>query len=201
MGAKGGHDPKDAPIVDGFNRVKQYADMTVQEKRMFNMHKAQTARTAKARMRKAEKEAIARGETPETTPTAKPETETDDDSTGSQMFSDMRAIYKKLKGRNKLEQWAKDDRNFMVLVKELMKMEATVLATRIRKGEQPDGSNGQQSFFVILKGLEDEKKFTEVEDKTVDMKQIKHVLEPEAGEYEEEKVEKVEGLADTPEGW
>lgn len=64
------------------------------------------------------------------------------------------------------------------MVKELMKIEASLMAAKVRKGEdlnQPD----QRSFFVVLKGLEDEKKYLSSEmDKTIDMGQIQKAINP-----------------------
>jgi hypothetical protein len=55
---------------------------------------------------------------------------------------------------------------------------------------------------VVLKGLEEEKGLAEkFEDKTVDMKQVQHVLEPEAGKYEPDKPAEETQRPDTPEGW
>jgi hypothetical protein len=207
MGLKGGHDAKDQVLVDGFNPVKE---LTPQQQKVRNNALNALAianRNSKERKRLAKEEAARKGIAIEAAKAAgvyvEPSPPVEEEILESQMFQDMRAIYKKLKGRERLEKWAKDDKNFLMLAKELMKQESVLLAAKIRKGEG-EGPNGQsQSFFVVLKGLEDEKGLAEkFEDKTVDMKQVKHVLEPEAGAYEPERpaVEEAQ-RSDTPEGW
>ena len=105
-----------------------------------------------------------------------------------QMLEDMRWVYRTLRGRTKLKKLVKgDDRQFVFMVKELMKIESALLSAKIRK-EGDVGGVGQQNFFVVLKGLEDEKKF-EVLDKTVDMKQIQSAIDPNAELYEAEEEE------------
>ena len=208
MVLKGGHDAKDRVLVDGFNPVKEGPALTKAEKIHVNAmraleiaHKNQKERKRIAKEEQAKKDAAIEAAKAAGVYTEPPLE--DEEVLGSQMFQDMRAIYKKLKGRERLEKWAKDDKNFLVLAKELMKQESVLLAAKIRKGET-EGPNGQsQSFFVVLKGLEEEKGLVEkFDDKTVDMKQVKHVLEPEAGKYEPEKpAEEEKPRIDTPEGW
>ena len=209
MGAKGGFDAKDKVLVDGFNPEK-IGGLTPAEKKRANAMNALAIahRNRVERKRVAKEEQIRKDAAIEAAKAAgvyvepPPEVEEGEELLGSQMFQDMRAIYKKLKGRDRLEKWAKDDKNFLVLAKELMKQESVLLAAKIRKGEG-EGPNGQsQSFFVVLKGLEEEKGLAEkFDDKTVDMKQVKHVLEPEAGAYEAEKPAEEKQRSDTPEGW
>ena len=207
MGAKGGHDAKDKVLVDGFNPIKELTP--AQQKVRANALNALAIahKNTAERKRLAKEEAARRAAAVEAARAAgvyvdpMPEI-AEEEILESVLFQDMRAIYKKLKGREKLEKWAKDDKNFMTLVKELMKQESAVLAAKIRKGEG-EINGGSQSFFVVLKGLEEEKGLAEkFDDKTVDMKQVKHVLEPEAGPYEAERpaVEEAQ-RADTPVGW
>lgn len=210
MGAKGGFDAKDKVLVNGFNPEK-IGGLTPAEKKRANAMNALAIahRNRVERKRVAKEEQIRKDAAIEAAKAAgvyiepPPEVKEGEELLGSQMFQDMRAIYKKLKGRDRLEKWAKDDKNFLVLAKELMKQESVLLAAKIRKGEGEGPNGGSQNFFVVLKGLEEEKGLVEkFDDKTVDMKQVKHVLEPEAGAYEAEKPAIKEAQrSDTPEGW
>jgi hypothetical protein len=103
------------------------------------------------------------------------------------------------KGRARIVELMNDDKEFKFIVKELLKIEASLLSAKIRKEGDNDGGKGgvgQQNFFVVLKGLEDEKKLLSdagVVDKTVDMKQIQRAMNPEMGEvYEVEEVSKTQ---------
>jgi hypothetical protein len=74
------------------------------------------------------------------------------------MLQDMRWVYKNVRGRDKLKKLVKsDDRQFVTLVKELMKIETALLTAKLRQEAtikaQPVTENNQ--FFVVLKGLED----------------------------------------------
>lgn len=202
MGALGGYDAKDKELIDGFNPEK-LGGLTKKEKARANALRALEIgrKNREERLRVAKLEAEEKQRAIEAGTYQPPPEEKEDEILGSQMFQDMRFIYKKLNGRNKLEAWAKDDKNFMTLAKELMKQELALLTAKIRKGEG-EGPNGQnQNFFVVLKGLEDTKIVAGAEDKTVDMKQIHHVLEPESGAYEPDQPEVEKQRLDTPEGW
>jgi len=105
--------------------------------------------------------------------------DTSDFKSAYQMLQDMRWIYRHVHGRKRLKALVEDDdKQFVFMVKELMKIEASLMAAKVRKGEdlnQPD----QRSFFVVLKGLEDEKKYLSSEmDKTIDMGQIQKAINP-----------------------
>ncbi len=91
------------------------------------------------------------------------------------------------KGKQRLVELMESDTEFKFVVKELMKIESALMSAKARKNEEPGGV-GQQNFFVILKGLEDEKKFLPVGDKTVDMRQITQAISPEENSYEAEDV-------------
>jgi|SRR3990172_8782275 len=203
MGALGGFDAKDKELVDGFNPEK-IGGLTKAEKARANALRAlaigRKNREERLRIQKLEAEEKQRQIEAGTYKEPPKEVE-DDEALGSQMFQDMRFIYKKLKGRDKLEAWARDDKNFMILAKELMKQELALLTAKIRKGEGEGPNSQSQNFFVVLKGLEDSKIAPEKEDKTVDMRQIQHILEPEAGVYEPVQPPVEAQRADTPEGW
>lgn len=114
--------------------------------------------------------------------------EDDTDDSAYAMLEDMRWVYKKVEGRKKLKKFVEaDDKNFVVMVKELMKIETSLLATKIRKGEE--GAGGGQSVFVVLKGLEDAAVVQGMMDKDVDLRQIQHAINPNADlvPYEEER--------------
>ena len=103
----------------------------------------------------------------------------------NQMLNDMRWIYRAVDGRKKLKKLVQDDdKQFVIMVKELMKIEASLLTAQIRKDGEIGGV-GPQNFFVVLKGLE-EVSVKGVVDKTVDMKQIQEALNPNAQKYEVE---------------
>lgn len=94
------------------------------------------------------------------------------------MLQDMRWAYKKVGGRRKLVELAESgDKEFINIVKELMKIESSLMTARIRsKGEE----GGNQAVYVVLKGLEAPP--VPVSD-TIDLKQIQKALTPEGGEY------------------
>jgi hypothetical protein len=137
-----------------------------------------------------------------------------------QMLQNLRYAFKNAvgpsgkKGKQRLVELMGTDTEFKFFVKELTKIEASLLSAKIRKEGDGNGQGGgQQNFFVILKGLEEEKKFitTGSDDKTVDLKQITRAINPTQGEvYEEEEanrgdkpdeiIRKVETIEDT-EGW
>lgn len=75
-----------------------------------------------------------------------------------EMLSDMRFVYKKLGGRKKLQKMLKkDDKLYVVMVKELLKIESALMAVQLRKSEPGgNGGEGRQNFFVVIKGLEQE---------------------------------------------
>lgn len=109
--------------------------------------------------------------------------EVDDIKSANQMLQDMRWVYREVKGRRKLLGLIRsDDKQFVVMVKELMKIETALLSAKIRK-EGDTGGVGNQNFFVVLKGLDDSSVVKEVVDKTIDMKQIENALNPNAEEY------------------
>lgn len=75
-----------------------------------------------------------------------------------EMLSDMRFVYKKLGGKKKLQKMLKeDDKLYVAMVKELLKIESALMAVQLRKVESGgNGGEGRQNFFVVIKGLEQE---------------------------------------------
>jgi len=97
-----------------------------------------------------------------------------------EMLETMRWIFKKVKGRKKLlELVKKDNKQFVAMIRELMKIETSLLSAKIRAEGGEAGPNN--NFFVVLKGLEDEIK---TEDSALDMKQIGRVMNPDGTEAE-----------------
>jgi len=90
------------------------------------------------------------------------------------MLVDMRWAYKKVKGRKKLKELIEtDDKQFVVMVKELMRLESLVLAAKLRR--EGDGQ-GTQAVFVVLKGL-DQAEVGEESD-VIDVNQIRGAISP-----------------------
>lgn len=113
-------------------------------------------------------------------------TDPEDEQSAYQMLQDMRYVYRKVKGRTKLRDLiASDDKQFVFMVKELMKIEAQLMSAKIRAKEDLSGS-AQQTVFVVLKGLEDDPRILDVspvEDTDIDQRQIAAALTPEGKEY------------------
>jgi hypothetical protein len=104
--------------------------------------------------------------------TAEPDVAGDPDF---QMLADMRFVYRKIGGRQKLLELVEgSDKEFAKLCKDLLSLETALMTAKMRKPEDPAKGN---TVFVILKGLEAES----VEMKTVeglDMKQITDAIDP-----------------------
>lgn len=110
----------------------------------------------------------------------------EDEQSAYQMLLDMRYVYKKVDGRKKLKTLiASDDKQFVFMVKELMKIEAQLMSAKIRAKEDLNGG-AQQTVFVVLKGLEGMPKMLDVTpEDDVDHRQIAAALTPEGSEYAE----------------
>ena len=117
-----------------------------------------------------------------------------DEPSAYQMLQDMRYVYRKVKGRKKLAELIEgDDKQFVFMVKELMKIESQLMSAKIRAREDLNGT-AQQTVFVVLKGLEDDPRLTqplldvtpgEGGDEEIDQRQIAAALTPEGSEYAE----------------
>lgn len=231
----GGRPTKDSPISDAFNQLKVGQTLTRKDiqtaKRAAKMEKLQQDEEKRKQREeldrlkaKVEKIAEGVGDVP-ATPIEPEEQEgvgvdsgsDDDEKSAYQMLQHLRYAYKNSrnsegkKGRQRLMSLMEADSEFKFFVKELMKIEAALLAAKLRKGEDESGNRvGNQNFFVVLKGLEDEKKYLTagVEDKTVDMKQIARAMNPDEHSYEpEEEVsqrdapEQLQKSVENVEGW
>ena len=71
----------------------------------------------------------------------------------TQMLKDMWQVYRMAGGVARLKQTMKDDREFRAMAKEMLKVEATV--AKLKKDDQAPN----QMVYIVLKGLEEEKKF------------------------------------------
>jgi hypothetical protein len=194
--AKEGRKTKDREITEGFNQKK----IGGESQKELNKIKAASARAAKKKKaeeakarrekteeKKREMEALgndvnaAAGALPAERPGGKGEEEPDADAKAAyQMLQDMRWVYRKVKGRTKLKNLIEDDdKQFVVMVKELMKIEASLMAAKVRAKEYGGGIS-QQTVFVILKGLDAIP--IDVSDKDVDMKQVSRAISPDGEE-------------------
>jgi hypothetical protein len=122
--------------------------------------------------------------TPIVTPPNDPE-DADDTKSAYQMLQDMRWVYRNVSGRKKLKDMMGDDKQFQFLVKELMKIETALMSAKVKaQATQEGNANG---FFVIIKGLEDDKAAIArlagerklAGQSTIDLNQIEHALNPE----------------------
>lgn len=178
----GGRPTKDAPISDAFNPAKKLSRQDIAAFRRERDAIKKQEREGLAQ--KAREKAVKDDEAPEVE-------ELDDEKSAYQMLQDLRYGYRNSvgpggkKGKQRLVELMESDTEFKFVVKELMKIESALMAAKARKNEEPGGVV-QQNFFVILKGLEDEKKYLPLGDKTVDMAQIRHAISPEETSYEPE---------------
>lgn len=100
------------------------------------------------------------------------------DMNAYKMLQDMRHVYKKVKGRAKLLKLVKsDDKQFMSMVKELIKIEGALAAAKVKKYGGGNGS-GDKGFLVILKGLDDGDKIEKPSETGVNLAQITNALNP-----------------------
>ena len=194
--AKEGRKTKDREITEGFNQKKaggmsqaKLDKIKAAAARAEKKKKAEAARLRKqkAEDKKREMEALkndvdaATGNLPAERPGGEGAEDPDADAKAAyQMLQDMRWVYKEVKGRTKLKKLIKgDDKQFVFMVKELMKIEASLMAAKARAKD--DGLGGsQQTVFVILKGLDAIP--IGVSDKDVDMKQVARAISPDGEE-------------------
>lgn len=194
--AKEGRKAKDREITEGFNQ-KKIGGMSQKKLAKIKMEKVREAkkkkaeeeklRREKAEEKKREMEATkndvdaAAGAISTERPVGKGEEDPDADAKAAyQMLQDMRWVYRKVKGRTKLKKLIDgDDKQFVVMVKELMKIEASLMAAKARTKDDGGGAS-QQTVFVILKGLDAIP--IDVSDADVDMKQVSRAISPDGEE-------------------
>lgn len=194
----GGRPYKDEEITDNFNRDKIQKPLTMKQKRQINMQKARNAKALKLGRKIDSRDLsnpIEESPAPEPKEPQGKDKEKDDVKLAYQMLQDLRHAYRYApgpngkKGRSRLLELMKSDAEFKSMVKELVKVETSLVAASIRKtGDGPTPGVGTQNFFVVLKGLEEEKTILPCgeEDKTVDLKQIRNAIDPDRmPEYQE----------------
>ncbi len=176
----GGRKTKDREITDNFNREKK-------------------GNLSPRQLRKVQKQVKANNDLPDISILDDIINSSDDDSTFAfQMLRDMRDAYKSVDGKKKLKELVANDKDFSSMVKELLKIESAILSAKMKEKDNGFGG-GSAAVFVIIKGLEDEKRVDnaiKLTDTGVDLEQVMNALNPN---YEKpvEAENKVEG----PESW
>lgn len=149
--ARTGNKPKDSEITDNFNPDK----ITGEDDREMELL--------------ARQQALAEGG----------DVSEEEVAEAYKMLQDMRWVYRMVNGREKLKKLVEgNDRQFVAMVKELLKIESAIMTAKIRTKEERLGE-GQKTVLVILKGLEEEKKYIDVTPTDVDTRQIAQMLNPE----------------------
>jgi hypothetical protein len=149
--ARTGNKPKDSEITDNFNPDK----ITGEDDREMELL--------------ARQQALAEGG----------EVSEEEVAEAYKMLQDMRWVYRMVNGREKLKKLVEgNDRQFVAMVKELLKIESSIMTAKIRTKEERLGE-GQKTVLVILKGLEEEKQYIDVTPTDVDTRQIAQMLNPE----------------------
>ena len=148
--ARTGNKPKDSEITDNFNPDK----ITGEDDREMELL--------------ARQQALAEGG----------EVSEEEVAEAYKMLQDMRWVYRMVNGREKLKKLVEgNDRQFVAMVKELLKIESSIMTAKIRSKEE--SREGQKTVLVILKGLEEEKQYIDVTPTDVDTRQIAQMLNPE----------------------
>jgi hypothetical protein len=195
--AKPGTVPKDKLISDNFNRRKPKVSakaLAKAKRQALMLHKLDKAEKTKEELHKGKiKEVLASAEKALGVPGEELVTsgKDKDEISASQMLDHLRYAYINSKGpdgskgRKRLVRLMEADAEFKFFIKELTKIETSLLAARIRKNENEDGTKiGQQNFFVVLKGLEDTPVIKGNDpNSALDMMQIESALNPNAQRY------------------
>lgn len=187
---------KDKVVRDGFNPNKKGNRISKEEERRLARKAMLEKKRLEAEKAHHEKEATKLANKIAKSGGKKKEEGDDDDGgdgkpdasfkTDFYMLRDMRAAYKKLGGKKKLiDMLEEDDKQFVFMVKELMKVETALITARIRVKDDM-GAKGNQTVFVVLKGLEDAPITVGPAEakESIDLRQIAHVLTPDGTEYE-----------------
>lgn len=218
MPRKPGAKPKDSPISDNFNaakkgnlsqadlkKIKREAKLERERQELANLEQQQALDRVQKRVDQI-KGHIQGLPVPEPEPPEQ-EDESDDLKSAYRMLKDLRYAFQNSKGRDgkkgrqRLVSMMETDAEFKFMIKELVRIETALLSAKIRTKEDPD-SQTNNMVFVVLKGLEDEKKLA-VSMGNIDMKQIDNALNPNATPiYEaDEKESMAIGGQAAPEGW
>jgi hypothetical protein len=218
MPKKPGIKPKDSPISDNFNvakkgnlsqaelkKAKREAKLERERQELANLEQQQALDRVQKRIDALkgvmEGKPVPEPETPE------PEDESDDLKSAYRMLKDLRYAFQNSKGkdgkkgRQRLVSMMETDAEFKFMIKELVRIETALLSAKIRTKETTPGDTNNM-VFVILKGLEDEKKVMK-QIEGIDMKQIDNALNPNAPPvYEADESESMAiGGQAAPEGW
>jgi len=175
-GRKPGRKAKDVSITDGFNPEKK---LTPQEKRAIKQQKELLA-AARKKVKEMKAQKSGSDDDPDDDDGKNPSSEND----AYQMLEDMRWVYRRVGGREKLRKFIKkNDKAFELMVKELMKIESAMKQAQIKKDGGGPGGSGNQSVFVVLKGLEEEQKVMMVVpgadgQSQIDIRSMASVLKP-----------------------
>lgn len=190
---KEGRRSKDAEISDNFNREKKTKPTSadLREAKLLKQKAEIEKRRQERELKKIEDDLLrikgrvnGSPEVEVTAPESDPD-DVDDAKSAYKMLQDMRWVYRNVKGRSKLLDLVKgDDKQFVFMVKELMKIEAALLSAKIRKTGEEEGGRANQNFFVVLKGLEEDKKVLEMVSSSIDIKQIARATNPDGTEME-----------------
>jgi len=216
---KTGRKEKDAQIKEGFNLNKNGVlsrSELVKARKQAKIDKAMAELERQKKERALErlsdqigvlKEKVA-APPPRTKPEVVDATEGPDEDAKSayQMLEHLRYAYRNSKsdtgrkGKMRLVELMEKDAEFKFMIRELVKVEASLLASKIKAKEGPD-SIANNMVFVVLKGLEEEKTVMK-QIEGVDMKQVTDALNPDAVRYEvdEDEQHQIAGQA-APEGW
>lgn len=219
---KTGRKEKDALIKEGFNPDKQgvlsrseLAKARKQAKIDKAVAELERQKKERALERLSDQIGVLKEKVSAAAPPARPSkpevvdaTEGPDDDAKSayQMLEHLRYAYRNSKsdtgrkGKMRLVELMEKDAEFKFMIRELVKVEASLLASKIKAKEGPD-SIANNMVFVVLKGLEEEKQVMK-QIEGVDMKQVTDALNPDAVKYEadEEEQHQIAGQA-APEGW
>lgn len=176
MVMKPGPKTKDSLIVDNPNLFKKGGKPTNDDLRQLKIRQVVVAATMKSKeleIKQLRRERDSYKEEKESE-----EEKPDDVKSAYEMLQDMRWVYKNLKGKTKLRDLCKaDDKQFLFMIKELMKIESSLKQAEIRK--EGTGSGDGRAVFVILKGLDAQKVVVrENSIDSIDMEQLKRVLDP-----------------------
>ena len=201
----GGHRSKDAAITDNFNTdknikpTKDDMDRALAQAETAELEAEIEPHSDREPAISPDEEYILMGEY----------AENEDAKSAYAMLEDMRAVYQEVGGRERLMGMVNaggvgGDKQFMALAKDLMKVELSILSATIRKSSLTKGVGGEggggQNFFVVLKGLENEKSLVDqlIGDKTVDISQIKAAINPDSRVIEMGNMESTVGKVGAP---
>lgn len=184
-----GTQPKDKSLKEGFNKLGKKTMTRLVAARLRRAEELRIEREQKA-ARALVKEA-AKEEAPKVVPE---EVKVDELRDAYKMLHDLRYAYRNAegtggkKGKMRLLELLEGDAEFKFAVKELLKIEASLIAAKIRKDGDIAPGQQAQSVFVVLKGLDvATAQITVSDDKTVDLKQISRAINPtDDGSYEGE---------------